>query len=222
MTLVCITNDMDDIRSCTVHDQHQSSCDGIAYRHNTVTGLREPTWNPCRGCLPKDAEHGLLCWSCWERVKEAYAAWPRFAEVISGITRAAQLDNGGVGGSSEGYVPIPATRLSVDEVESFLRCKGDQALEVWVSQYFSAMDAVHFARAAQAAYNAHPIEEKPHRVKRVRCAKCGQLSLMWTPPRYSHDPVTVTCQNKECDGLTLDQRSFELASDVPERKQPTQ
>lgn len=214
MTLCCITNDMDDVRSCTIRDEHSSGCDGCAYRWNSTKNEREDSGRPCTGCLPQPAKHGLLCWGCWERVEHALTAWPAFAVIIASIDRAVVHDNGGIGGSSEGYVPIPGTRLAVDECESYLRTLTGPA-DAWVARWDGAVDAVRFARAAESAFRTHAIEEKPHRIKRTRCTKCNQLTLIWNPPQYAHDLVRVTCQNKECL-LELDQRSFEKVAEIEE------
>ena len=69
--LVCITNDMHDIRSCTVKDQHAANCDGWSYRWNETHQRLEATGRECHGCLPRNARHGLLCLSCWEGVVQA-------------------------------------------------------------------------------------------------------------------------------------------------------
>jgi hypothetical protein len=59
-TLLCITNSLDGVRPCTVRGLHLSTCDG----RNTHGG-------ECVGCLPRPAETGILCRSCWERFREA-------------------------------------------------------------------------------------------------------------------------------------------------------
>lgn len=204
MSLVCITNDMHGVRSCTVSGEHSATCDGWR-------GSRE-----CRGCLPRPAQHGLLCWSCWEHLIEVMTQWPRFAGLISGIDRAVQRDTAGVRTTAEGHIPIPATRLSVDECESFLKSYMGNADE-WVSRVDGAKDAITFTRAAETAFRMHPIEEKAHRVTRFRCIKCGHVSLVWIPPQTAGDQVQVNCSTDGCD-YVLDQSSFEIVADLEERK----
>lgn len=204
VSLVCITNDMPGVRSCTVKGQHADVCNGWR-------GSRE-----CRGCLPKPAQHGLLCWNCWEQLVDTLTEWPRFAGIISGIDRAVQRDTAGVRTTADGHIPIPATRLSVDECESFLTSYKGSA-DDWVSRVNGAKDAINFTHMAQTAFRMHPIEEKPHRVTRFRCAKCGHVSLVWVPPQSAGDHVEVTCSTAGCD-YALDQSSFEIVAELEEKK----
>lgn len=56
--LICITHSMPG-RACTVRGYHLTTCDG------TRNGQE------CHGCLPRPAETGILCRSCWERFEAA-------------------------------------------------------------------------------------------------------------------------------------------------------
>lgn len=58
MTLLCITNSIPG-RACTIRGYHLTTCDGTRNGHE------------CRGCLPRPAETGILCRSCWERFEAA-------------------------------------------------------------------------------------------------------------------------------------------------------
>ena len=203
MSLVCITNDISGMRSCTVKGEHMSTCDGFR-------GERE-----CRGCLPRPAEHGLLCWSCWENVVRVLTQWPHFAETINNMERAIQRDTAGVRTNTQGYIPIPATRLAVDECESYLKSYRGNA-EEWVSRIEGATDALLFVRLAEMAFRTHPIEETAHRINRFRCRRCNHLSLVWNPPAWAGDDVRVTCGNSEC-GYELDQAAFELVARMEEK-----
>ncbi|AGW41727.1 hypothetical protein O159_22870 [Leifsonia xyli subsp. cynodontis DSM 46306] len=185
MTLLCVTNDMDDWRSCTIRDAHTVRCG-----------------NPgtCTGCLPRLAQVGLLCYPCWDRVEHAFADWTaERAHLMGSIDRAVQRDTGGRTCGPEGYVPIPGTRLAVDEVESYLRSSnGFQAAEAWVSTVAGAADAVRFAAAAHRALRTHELEERARPLRRTRCPECGQLSFVRNPPATAGAPVTVVCQNETC------------------------
>ena len=203
MSLVCISNNTAGIRSCTVKGEHLAACDGWR-------GARE-----CRGCLPRPAEHGLLCWNCWENVVRVMTAWPEFAATIAGIDRAVQRDTAGVRTSTQSYIPIPATRLSIDECESYLKSYRGNTDE-WVSRPDGATDALQFVRVAEVAFRSHPIEEKAHRIHRFRCRQCSQLSLVWNPPAWAGDHVRVKCATEGC-GYELDQAAFELVARVEEK-----
>lgn len=204
MSLVCITNNMAGVRSCTVVGEHSVNCDGWR-------GSRE-----CRGCLPRPAEHGLLCWHCWEHLITVLNRWPHFANIIGGIDRAVQRDSAGVRTTAEGYIPIPATRLSIDECESFLKSYTGNTDE-WVSRVDGAQDAIMFTRMAEVAFRSHPIEERAHRVTRFRCIKCDNNSLLWIPPANIGDHVQVKCVTEGCD-YELDQSSFEIVSELEGKK----
>jgi hypothetical protein len=203
LSLTCVTNETPGIRSCTVRGEHLPTCDG--YR-----GQRE-----CTGCAPRPAEHGLLCWGCWERLMVTFSRWDEFTSLLDGVERAVQRDNAGVRGGSSHRIPLPDTWLSIDVCEGFLK-SFDTDLTVWVSTVVGARDAVWFTRSAEQAYRAHPIEEKSHRLKRQRCPKCSQQTLVWHPPQYFGDHVRVACSDEVC-GQEMDQRSFETLASIEGR-----
>lgn len=201
MTLLCITNQMDDWRSCTKPEQHLVSCDGWVHIWNERKGRDENTGRPCRGCVPREASVGQLCFPCWRAIEDAFAKWtPQEADLMASIDRAVQRDSGGGrGGGPSGYVPIPGTRLAVDEVESYLRSSQSfPTAEAWVSTEAGAIDAVRFAAAVPRALRTHELEERVRPMRRVRCPECGQLSFVRNPPAAAGAPVTVVCQNEEC------------------------
>jgi len=205
MSLVCITNDMPGVRSCTIRGQH-SICDGWR-------GEKE-----CKGCLPRSAEHGLLCWACWERLITVMTAWPEFAQLVAPLDRVMMPDNAGVRSSTAGHIPLPQTWLDVNEAESFLLSLTSVGAntDAWVSSESGAKDAVNFMRVAERAFISHPIEEKPHKIVRTRCFKCSMLTLVWNPPKYLGDAVKVTCRNPGCLH-EIDQTSFEVIAQIEEK-----
>lgn len=72
MTLWCITNDVPDMRSCTVKDVHRQWCDGYARSWNRDTGQLEVRYDrQCRGCEPRRAEVGRLCYDHIVKLDEA-------------------------------------------------------------------------------------------------------------------------------------------------------
>lgn len=197
MTLLCITTQMHDIRTCVQSRQHATHCDGHEYRWNSTRFRDEATGRLCKGCLPQLARQGLLCFACWEKVQTAYTDWDPFARKLVGVDRAVQRDNGGIRSSAFGHVNIPGTKLAVDEINSYLRTLTD-SLAAWVSSEAGARDAVHFARAVPAAIRTHAVEEKPHQLRRLRCPDCGRLSFVRNPPAAPGADITVTCQNEAC------------------------
>ncbi len=212
MSLVCITNDMHDLRPCTIKGQHQIDCDGWAYRWNEKHQRLEATGRPCHGCQPREARHGLLCWTCWESVQTAVGGYERLATLLTGIDRAVQRDNGGIRGQSLGYVPIPGVPLALEELESYIRDR-HASVDVWVSNPDGAKNAVRFGRAYASALRSHPPEEVAHKINRTRCPACNRISLVWNPPVADGAEVTVICQNPEC-GQQLAQSSFETIAAI--------
>lgn len=201
MTLLCITNTMPDTRPCTHKNQHTIRCDGNQYRWNEDRQREEATGRLCNGCLPRLAQKGHLCWGCWERVEQALTDWPGFARMIAGVERAVQRDNAGVRSQSVGYVPMSGTVLAVEEIRSYLRTLTGH-VDVWVASAAGAADAVRFARAMSAALRTHAVEEKAHKLQRLRCPNCRQLSFNWNPPTAAGGRITVKCQNAAC-GKTI-------------------
>lgn len=189
MTLLCVTNSMDDWRSCTIREAHSVRCE-------------HP--DTCTGCLPRLASVGLLCYPCWDRVEHAFAEWtPERRRLLASIDRAVQRDTGGRTSGPEGYVPLPGTALAVDEVESYLRTfHGFPTAQAWVSTFDGAADAVRFAAAVPRALRTHELEERDRPLRRVRCADCGQLSFVRHPPAAAGALVTVKCENPDC-GKTI-------------------
>lgn len=203
MTLVCVTNSTRGVSSCTVKNQHVASCTGF-------NRDRE-----CTGCLPRKAEHGMLCWSCWERLVHAYTRFDEFTGLLNGVERAVQRDNAGVRGSVSSHIPLPGTWLAIEECRSFLKSLTGM-IDEWVSTVWGAEDAVRFTRAAEVAYRTFPIEESPHRLRRQRCPKCSQQTLVWHPPQYFGDHVRVACSDASC-AQEMDQRSFETLAAIEGR-----
>ena len=195
--IVCVTNHPDvHVRGCVARGVHFADCVG----------------GECSGCAPREAERGLLCRVCWRRLELAVAQWGASRSVLSGIDRAVQADSGGVRGTAFGFVPIPATRLAVDEVDR-LEEGMVGPLEVQVASFPGAVLAVTFTRTVERVLRAFPLEEQPHRVHSWRCPDCGLLSLLWTPPAAFGDRVRVSCQNVKC-GRVLDDRGVETLADI--------
>lgn len=199
MSLLCVTNSMRNVRSCVVRGEHASVCDGWR-------GAKE-----CQGCLPKEAQHGLLCMTCLERVVTTMTAWPSFTEAIAGLDRLVVHESVGSSSKAAGYCNLLNTWLDVDEAESFLgtyRSAGDN-LDLWVSSEAGARDAISFCGVAERAMRKHPLKETSHRILRARCTECQLQSLVWEPTQFLGDEVHVRCKNPEC-GHEMDQSSFEL------------
>ncbi|MCU1408483.1 MAG: Rho termination factor, N-terminal domain [Microbacteriaceae bacterium] len=190
MTLVCVTNQMPQVRPCTRAGEHYDTCNG----------------KPCHGCIPREATNGLLCHGCYVRVLDALGKVAPWWDALRGVDRAVQRDNAGVRTQSGPPIPISPIGLAVDEVLSWYKSYPDD-VDLWVSSADGARHAVMFAKVALAAFRAHPIEEHTTRVGRIRCGECEQMNLIRRPPRHVDDNVRILCP---CGAtLTLDELEIE-------------
>lgn len=102
MTLVCITNAIAQLPArarCRIRGQHYDSC-------NTDT---------CTGCVPRSANHGLLCWSCWTKLQAATA------QLVDQITHLRSIERGpadlsGVRGKPGSRVILPGSWQAANAV----------------------------------------------------------------------------------------------------------
>ncbi|GAA1207332.1 hypothetical protein GCM10009587_05870 [Microbacterium maritypicum] len=163
----------------------------------------------CRGCFPRQAERGFLCASHFDRVEHALARWSEFAIRAGrlGLTKAVQRDNAGVRTTADGHVNLTGVYLALDECYGFLGFRRGRTAEMWVQTEAGAGDAIQFAAAAERAYRSHEVEERPHRVRRVRCPE-SQQQMIWHPPAWFEGHVTVKCSNDECRHV-LNQDEYE-------------
>lgn len=219
MSLVCITNDIPDLRPCTVPLVHAAHCDGWATRWDRDLGMRVSTEHECKGCLPVLAEHGLLCYDCWEKLRDGLEKAVDIITHLRSVDRAAQTDNAGVRGSATWQLPIPNTWQVADDLlmllghptPGFPSDANEWEVEAIAERYVDALDpdmwvATVEGASAAARFNAtmysaliqHPMEDYEHRVRNVRCWKCQHRSLLWKPPLMFEGPIRVTCTNPAC------------------------
>lgn len=206
--MICVTNDMPDIRSCTYLDSHLDSCDGFEYAWVEKRRRSEATGKQCRGCEPKKAYQGFVCRGCFMGITAAVSGATSLITALGAIDRAKMSDTEGRSSSSLGYVPLPATRLAIDELGRYPYSSGTP--ELWVSNSFGAEQAVNFAKAYTAAVRSFPLKEEPHPLKRARCPKCEALSLVWHPPQFIGMDAIVRCRDSEC-GYVVNQDGWETA-----------
>lgn len=194
MMFVCVTNDMAHITPCTIKDAHAPTCDGHERRANDTHLV--PTGRPCRGCQPREATQGFLCWSCFESARKAILESGELMDALSRYPRLMQAESVGGRTAADGHVNIAATTLVLDELNQYLR-SFPGSTEQWAVTTAGAQDAVRFTRLFNTAKMAHPIEDKPRRLA-MRCPECQLKSIMWTPPVRKFDKVTANCQNTQC------------------------
>ncbi len=190
----------------------------------------------CPGCLPRKAEHGLLCWSCWEKTQAAMNMAVDMVTHLASVDRAQQIDGAGIRGGSGWVLPVPATwrlademlvllghpepglptNATVWEVEAIVERFFDAIdVELWVATRKGAEAAVRFYLAMQFAMRQHPMAEYEHQVRNVRCPKCKHRSLLWKPPLAEEGEVEVVCSNKAC-GRVMDPAAYDEIARIEE------
>jgi len=233
MSLVCITNNMPDLRPCTVTGEHAVNCDGFGTRWDADAERRVPTDRECKGCLPSLAENGLVCGSCYVKFGEGLKVAVDVITHLRSVDRAAQMDNAGVRSAAGWVIPVPATWRAADDLVKLLghpepgfpsdanvwevdaiteRYVDAIDIDRWVARVHTAEDAVRFNAGMYMALLQHPMEDYEHRVRNVRCPDCGQRSLMWKPPLLYKGEIRVECTNPSCD-LVVDQTGYAKLSE---------
>jgi len=201
----CITDTMRDQMPCLRRGEHLPGCDGIEYEWSERDDRWLDTNRACTGCEPRPAVHGLLCGGHWARVDAACKAWPALSDVLHQFDRLVQQEGGTSG--HESSVPISATKLAIDEVESHRRSFTGN-VDVWVATDRGAAESIRFADAVNRALRTFPTEEAAHRVQVLRCPDCELRTLMWMPPVMSTDNVRIVCHNPSCS-YDVDQDTFQ-------------
>ncbi|MDY7542619.1 MULTISPECIES: hypothetical protein [unclassified Cryobacterium] len=225
--LPCITNSVPDVRSCTLRGQHASNCDGWEWRYNRDAECEYPTPVECSGCLPVPADHGLLCWHCWEKLLAALKIAPDMITHLCSVDRAQQVDNNGVRASATWILPVPMTWRTADDLIMLLghpdpgfpadatvweaEAITDRYVDysdpdnfvrrdpqLWTSSIDGAENAVRFYLLIQRAMKQHPMADYEHKVQNVRCRECFQLTLLWKPPLTFEDGIHIVCSNPAC------------------------
>lgn len=192
MTILCITTELlPGIIPCKQFGEHRVTC----HDHEGWAEHLRP--GRCRGCLPRSADRGYLCQSCWDRLDQAYMRWPQFRRlVVETEGRAVAPEGGGVTSAAPGgYSNLALTFLTLDECDRFLRSRGDRTLDAWVHTEDGARDAIQFAHAAERAYTSLEVEARELQLERVECPHCGHLSLSQNPTRRKQGVTIVDCMN---------------------------
>lgn len=96
--------------------------------------------------------------------------------------------------SSNHPLGVPPTWLAAEEIERLSR-----ELAYWPNLEDVANDdygkdiARQFTREVETALARWPVEDKPHKVRHVRCQECAGETIRYDPPKFNGDEVHIAC-----------------------------
>lgn len=165
------------------------------------------------GCRARLADRGFLCDAHFHRLEVAYSAWPEFEaryQALDGATavrRRVPWDSTGRT-TADGHANLTPGFMAVEEARRHLAtAAGHESLELWCGTQEGSAEAIQFAAAAERAYRAVEVEERPHRLRSTPCPRFGcEGVLIWSPPAWFEKPVQITC--RDC-GTTVSQDAFD-------------
>ena len=164
----------------------------------------EPEYDPNAGGV------GYLTWDQFDRLTRAvndarsHVPWWR----VAGHIRVGDEDEAR-SRSSDHTIPLPATWLAAEEISRLLGELNrwqtlEQAVNTLEGQFFAEL----LTREVETAMAKWPMEDKPHKVRYLRCRVCQQQSLKYYPPRAGGGDITVKCTDATCKAVE-DPRMFE-------------
>lgn len=164
----------------------------------------EPDYDPDKGGV------GFLTWDKFDRLGRAvndarsHVPWWR----VAGHIRVGDEDEAR-SRSSDPMIPLPATWLAAEEITRLLGELNrwhtlEEAVNTLEGQFFAEL----VTREVETAMAKWPMEDKPHKVRYLRCRACQQQSLKYYPPRVGGGDITVKCTDKTCRAVE-DPRMFE-------------
>lgn len=114
--------------------------------------------------------------------------------------------------STDRPLGLPPTWIAAEEITRLL---GEINRWAELEDVANDMQGQFFAelltREVETAGARWPFEDKPHRVKYMRCQACDQMTLRYLPPRDAGDTVLVKCSDRAC-GAVMDEHMFKLAT----------
>lgn len=160
---------------------------------------------------------GYLTMQQWNRARWAYdysmrfLPWLREAGYVRFEVEDIRVDSSGSAG-----IGIPPTKLAYMEISRLMN-----ELNTYDDMESLAIDAeghkliVEFGKEMATAVSRWPMEERSHRVKAMRCEGCGELSMMYRPPRWEGDEIRVDC----ICGYVMDEDKFAWAATQIEKEE---
>lgn len=114
--------------------------------------------------------------------------WFRAAGYIKGATEEVRA------ASSNHPLGLPPTWIAAEEIERLsAELRYWPNLEDAANDTYGADTARAFTREVEAALARWPIEDKPRRVRHIRCQQCAGETIRFQPPAYDGDEVHIVC-----------------------------
>lgn len=151
---------------------------------------------------------GYLTWDEFERFRKAVdlavivIPWFRVAGYIKGQQEEVRA------ASSNYPLGLPPTWIAAEAIAGL-----SQELRHWdyiediANDDYGRTVAMDFTREVETALARWPIEDKPHKVRHVRCQKCVGETIKYTPPAFNGDKIHIACTEPEC-GNELTEEEF--------------
>lgn len=152
---------------------------------------------------------GYMTWEEFDRFRRAVfksqqvVPWFRVAGYIKGAAEEVRSP------SSNHPLGLPPTWLAAEEITRLsheLRYWAD--LEDIANDDFGITIARQFTREVETALARWPIEDKPHKVRHVRCQECAGETIRYRPPQHDGDNVHIACT--ECAAELTEDKFTEL------------
>ena len=155
---------------------------------------------------------GYLTWAEFERFRTAVdlslivVPWFRVAGYVKGEQQEVRA------ASSNYPLGLPPTWIAADTITRLsqeLRHWG--TLEDIANDDYGRVVAMDFTREVETTVARWPVEDKPHKVRHLRCQKCAGETIKYHPPRFDGDDVHIVCT--EC-GHELTEEEFKLLAEL--------
>lgn len=145
-----------------------------------------------------DGRVGYLEQRDWNRARWAYEYANKFLPWLDMAGYVSfDADVGTVDTSASAGLGIPATSLMADEIRRLIR-EIDRwpYLETAARDIFGASLMLDLGREMTTAVHRWPMEDKPRKIVDLRCGGCGQLTLIYRPPRWEGDDLKADCSER--------------------------
>lgn len=137
---------------------------------------------------------GYLTWEEFDRFRRAVhqaqivIPWFRVAGYIRGHAEEVRAP------SSNHPLGLPPTWLAAEEITRLsVELRYWPNLEDVANDLFGRDIAVLFTREVETALHRWPIEDRPHKVRHVRCQQCAGETIRYEPPSFEGDKVHIAC-----------------------------